>query len=87
VDGGPENTAKAMFFMLELLIAKRLTKRIVLSRLQVGHTHCDIDAVFGRLWQRLRVSSLTILLTPLVSLPQIDLAIAAVKWNGFQCTA
>ena len=58
IDGGPENTAKAMFFICELLVVKRLTKRIVLSRLQVGHTHCDIDAVFGRLWKRLRVTLL-----------------------------
>jgi len=55
-DGGSENTAKTVFYIAELLVAKRLVKTVVLSRLMVGHTHCDIDAVFGRVWLRLRVS-------------------------------
>lgn len=41
--------------MCELLIARGLTKRIVLTRLIVGHTHADIDGVFGRIWTKLRV--------------------------------
>jgi len=51
IDGGSENTAKVVLIICELIVAKGLTKRIVLTRLMVGHTHCDIDAVFGRLWK------------------------------------
>ena len=46
VDGGPENANAASLAMCELLIAKRLTKRIYFTRLMVGHTHEDIDAKF-----------------------------------------
>ena len=45
VDGGIENVAKTVIVMMELLIAKRLTTKIVLTRLPVGHTHADIDAM------------------------------------------
>lgn len=58
IDGGSENIAKSVLYMCEFLIAKRVFRKIVLSRLMVGHTHCDIDAVFGRLWLPLRVSDL-----------------------------
>jgi hypothetical protein len=51
IDGGSENTAKTMLGICELLVAKGLTKKIILSRLPVGHTHEDIDAVFGKLWK------------------------------------
>lgn len=54
IDGGSENTAKAIFGLCELLIIKKLTKRIVLSRLITGHTHEDIDSKFGTLWQKTR---------------------------------
>ena len=54
IDGGSENTAKAVLLICELIICKRLCKKIVLTRLMVGHTHCDIDAVFGRLWKHMR---------------------------------
>lgn len=54
VDGGAENVAKPVLAMCELIIARGLTKRIVFSRLMVGHTHADIDAVFGRLWKSVR---------------------------------
>jgi hypothetical protein len=47
IDGGSENTAKATLALCELLVAKRLPRKVVLSRLPVGHTHEDIDAVFG----------------------------------------
>jgi hypothetical protein len=50
IDGGSENTAKATLALCELLVAKRLTRKVVLSRLPVGHTHEDIDAVFGTIW-------------------------------------
>ena len=54
IDGGPENTARVVIAMCELIIHKKLTKKIVLTRLPVGHTHCDIDGVFGRLWLYIR---------------------------------
>ena len=56
IDGGSENVAKVVFLICELLVARRLTKRVVLSRLMVGHTHCDVDAKFGQLWVSMRVS-------------------------------
>jgi len=54
IDGGSENTAKAMFGLCELLIIKKLTQRVVLTRLITGHTHEDIDSKFGILWQKTR---------------------------------
>lgn len=54
VDGGSENTAKAALAICELLVAKRLTRKIVLTRLLVGHTHEDIDAIFALIWQLLK---------------------------------
>ena len=54
IDGGSENIAKVVLLICELIISKRLCKRIILSRLMVGHTHCDIDGVFGRLWKFIR---------------------------------
>ena len=63
VDGGSENISKTVLYMCELLIVKRITKKIVLSRLMVGHTHCDIDGVFGRIWIPFRVSTINITIT------------------------
>lgn len=57
VDGGSENVAKVVFVICELLIIRKLTKKVVLTRLLVGHTHLDIDGVFGKLWTSLRVRS------------------------------
>ena len=53
VDGASENVAKTMIMICELLIIRGLTKKVVLTRLLVGHTHADIDAVFGRLWKQI----------------------------------
>ena len=39
IDGGSENVAKAAMAIAELLVAKRLTRKVVISRLPVGHTH------------------------------------------------
>jgi hypothetical protein len=54
VDGGAENIGKTMLGMCELLVCKRLTMKVVLSRLLVGHTHCDNDGIFGRIWVKVR---------------------------------
>ena len=54
MDGGSENTAKAALAICELLVARRLTRRVILSRLLVGHTHEDIDAIFAIIWQFLK---------------------------------
>ena len=40
--------------MCELLVARKIVKRIVLSRLMVGHTHEDIDGRFAKIWTRVR---------------------------------
>ena len=50
IDGGSENVNKWTMAICELIIARRLTSRIYLNRLLVGHTHEDIDAKFGMLW-------------------------------------
>jgi hypothetical protein len=38
----------------ELLVAKGLCKRVVVTRLPVGHTHEDIDSLFAKIWKKLR---------------------------------
>jgi hypothetical protein len=40
--------------MLELLAIKRIVKKVWYTRLPTGHTHEDIDGVFGVLWRMLR---------------------------------
>jgi hypothetical protein len=40
--------------MMELLIVKRMCRVIYVSRLPTGHTHEDIDACFGLIWQAFR---------------------------------
>lgn len=54
VDGGCENVAKATLGICELLVIKRLTKRVVYTRLPVGHTHEDIDSKFAKIWTAVR---------------------------------
>lgn len=58
VDGGAENTAKAMFGLCEFLVDMEVFDKIELSRLPVGHTHEDIDAMFGTIWTHLRRKTL-----------------------------
>ena len=41
---------------MELLIAKGLIAEIYLTRLPVGHTHEDIDAMFGHIWTWFRTN-------------------------------
>ena len=54
VDGGSENTAKVMFGIAELIVAKGLANDFYITRLPVGHTHEDIDAKFAKIWKRIR---------------------------------
>lgn len=54
VDGGSENANATMLGLCEFLVAKGLTKHVVLSRLIPGHTHEDIDSKFAKIWTRIR---------------------------------
>jgi hypothetical protein len=58
IDGGSENVAKAMIATCELMIARRLVNKINLTRLPTGHNRCDGDAVFGRIWTKIRTMHL-----------------------------
>lgn len=51
IDGGSENVNKTTLAVCELMVAMRMVKKIVLTRLPPGHTHEDIDARFGVLWR------------------------------------
>ena len=53
VDGGFENTARAVLTICELLIIKRLTTKIIFTRLVVGHTE-DFDSKFGKISTEIR---------------------------------
>ena len=55
VDGGAENINTTVVGWLQLLVAKHLVPEILLSRLPVGHTHEDIDALFGHIWAAYRL--------------------------------
>jgi hypothetical protein len=37
------------------MVSKRLTRKIVMTRLMVGHTHEDIDGIFGLIWEKMKV--------------------------------
>lgn len=54
VDGGAENANKYVLAMLELLVVKRVCKEVWYTRLPTGHTHEDIDAIFGIIWSSFR---------------------------------
>jgi hypothetical protein len=48
MDGGPENANKFVLGFLEMLVAKRLIKRIFCTRLLMGHNdQGDALALFG----------------------------------------
>ena len=51
IDGGPENANAVPIAMAELLIHWGLTKQVVMTRLPPGHTHEDIDGIFGVIWK------------------------------------
>jgi hypothetical protein len=37
-----------------LLVARRIVREVVLTRLPTGHTHEDIDSVFGVIWEYIK---------------------------------
>jgi len=59
VDGGPENCNRTVLAVCEYLVAKTDTQEIYLTRLPVGHTHEDIDAVFGTIWEYVKGKSVS----------------------------
>lgn len=63
IDGGSENANKYTLAVCELLVVRRLCKRVVLTRLPVGHTHENIDGKFALIWVEARNETI---LTPQV---------------------
>ena len=57
-DGGPENFTKNFIALAHYIVHKRITKRLVLRRLPVGHTHSDPDGFFGNSHTKARDSML-----------------------------
>ena len=56
IDGASENENKALKAYCELIIARKLgVKELITTRLVVGHTHEDVDAFFGVLWRLYRL--------------------------------
>jgi hypothetical protein len=51
IDGGAENTAKEFYAFCEYLVREEIFDKVEVSRLPVGHTHEDIDAMFGVIWR------------------------------------
>ena len=58
VDGGCENTSHTFHALCEQLVRDGVFKEIHVNRLPVGHTHEDIDALFGVLWRGLQNKTL-----------------------------
>ena len=54
-DGGPENANSDVVGFMELLVALRIVPEVYLTRLPVGHTHEDINAMFGIMWLYFRL--------------------------------
>lgn len=63
IDGGSENANKYTLSICELLVIRRLCKKVVLTRLPVGHTHENIDGKFALIWVEARNETI---LTPMV---------------------
>jgi hypothetical protein len=76
IDGGPENTANAVFGIAELIVARGLVKLFVITRLPVGHTHEDIDSKFAVIWKRIRNK---FVLTPVQYAREIEAALTTDK--------
>jgi hypothetical protein len=55
VDGGPENANAFVYAFAEYLVAQTPINEIYVTRLPVGHTHEDIDARFGTIWDHCRL--------------------------------
>jgi hypothetical protein len=53
-DGGPDMTSDAFMAFLNYLVAVGIFDTVSFNRLPVGHTHEDIDAMFGTIWTNLR---------------------------------
>lgn len=53
-DGGSENANNTVLVFLELLVAKRVVRKILFTRLPKGHTHEDVDGLFGVIWRKMR---------------------------------
>jgi hypothetical protein len=51
IDGGGENANEYVLHHCEHLVTKRMARKILLTRLPVGHTHDDIDGCFGIIWK------------------------------------
>ena len=58
IDGGPENCNEQVIAMCELVVANGMAKKIVLTRLPVGHTHEDIDGRFGNMWDYFKLKDI-----------------------------
>ena len=58
IDGGPENSSRTFYALCEDLVRRGVFDHIETSRLPVGHTHEDIDALFGLLWRASRNKTL-----------------------------
>jgi len=54
LDGGCENANGEVLAFLEYLVIKRICRLVVYTRLPVGHTHEDIDAMFGHIARHCR---------------------------------
>lgn len=51
LDGGSENANQYVLAALELLVIKRIVRKVLFTRLPTGHTHDDIDACFSKIWE------------------------------------
>jgi hypothetical protein len=48
-----------MFGLVEVLVHYDVLERTEVSRIQVGHTHEDTDAMFGTVWTKTKQRTLT----------------------------
>jgi hypothetical protein len=55
LDGGSENANTTVLGILELLTIQRVCRKILYTRLPVGHTHEDVDAVFSVVWKSIHL--------------------------------